>query len=58
MTTVTMQPVHIIGGGLGGCEAAWQLANRGISAVIHEMQSTRSWRLAGRYWGLKRRLKR
>ena len=30
--------VHIIGGGLAGCEAAWQLARRGVRAVIHEMK--------------------
>ena len=28
MTTLRMQPVHIIGGGLAGCEAAWQIASR------------------------------
>jgi methylenetetrahydrofolate--tRNA-(uracil-5-)-methyltransferase len=31
-------PVHIIGGGLAGCEATWQLAARGIPAVLHEMR--------------------
>ncbi|HEU4660679.1 MAG TPA: methylenetetrahydrofolate--tRNA-(uracil(54)-C(5))-methyltransferase (FADH(2)-oxidizing) TrmFO [Pseudolabrys sp.] len=31
-------PVHIIGGGLAGSEAAWQLAQRGVPAVIHEMR--------------------
>ncbi|APG62729.1 methylenetetrahydrofolate--tRNA-(uracil(54)-C(5))-methyltransferase (FADH(2)-oxidizing) TrmFO [Sphingorhabdus lutea] len=30
--------VHIIGGGLAGCEAAWQLANRGIKVKISEMR--------------------
>lgn len=30
--------IHIIGGGLAGCEAAWQIAERGIRAVIHEMK--------------------
>ena len=30
--------VHIAGGGLAGCEAAWQLAQRGVSVVIHEMR--------------------
>ena len=30
--------VAIIGGGLAGCEAAWQLANRGIKVVLHEMR--------------------
>jgi len=34
-------PVHIIGGGLAGSEAAWQLARRGIPAVLHEMRPYR-----------------
>jgi methylenetetrahydrofolate--tRNA-(uracil-5-)-methyltransferase len=33
--------VHIIGGGLAGCEAAWQLATRGIAVVLHEMRPLR-----------------
>jgi methylenetetrahydrofolate--tRNA-(uracil-5-)-methyltransferase len=36
-----MQPVHIIGGGLAGSEAAWQLASRGVPAIIHEMRPGR-----------------
>lgn len=32
------QTVHIIGAGLAGSEAAWQLAERGVKAVIHEMR--------------------
>jgi methylenetetrahydrofolate--tRNA-(uracil-5-)-methyltransferase len=31
-------PVTIIGGGLAGCEAAWQAAQRGIPVVLHEMK--------------------
>jgi methylenetetrahydrofolate--tRNA-(uracil-5-)-methyltransferase len=31
-------PVHVIGGGLSGSEAAWQLARRGVPVVIHEMR--------------------
>lgn len=30
--------VKIIGGGLAGCEAAWQLARFGIESVIYEMK--------------------
>ncbi len=30
--------VHIIGAGLAGSEAAWQLAKRGVEVVIHEMK--------------------
>lgn len=32
------EPIHIIGGGLAGCEAAWQVARRGGRAVLHEMR--------------------
>jgi methylenetetrahydrofolate--tRNA-(uracil-5-)-methyltransferase len=34
-------PVHIIGGGLAGCEAAWQIAGHGVSVVLHEMRPLR-----------------
>src|SRR6476660_10060088 len=30
--------VHIVGGGLAGSEAAWQLAERGHAVVLHEMR--------------------
>ena len=30
--------VHIIGAGLAGSEAAWQLATRGVKTIIHEMK--------------------
>src|SRR3954468_4492036 len=33
--------VHIIGGGLAGSEAAWQLAERGHEVVIREMRPVR-----------------
>src|SRR5881397_3268991 len=36
-----MPPIHIIGGGLAGSEAAWQLAERGHDVVIHEMRPVR-----------------
>lgn len=32
------QNVSVIGGGLAGCEAAWQLAEAGFSVTIHEMK--------------------
>ena len=41
MTTVRMQPIHIIGGGLAGSEAAWQIASRGVPVVLHEMRPVR-----------------
>jgi methylenetetrahydrofolate--tRNA-(uracil-5-)-methyltransferase len=34
-------PVHIVGGGLAGSEAAWQLAERGHDVVLHEMRGIR-----------------
>ncbi len=33
-----LAPLHIIGGGLAGCEAAWQAARVGIPVVLHEMR--------------------
>ena len=35
-------PIHIIGGGLAGSEAAWQLAERGHDVVLHEMRPERT----------------
>ena len=37
----TEGPVHVIGGGLAGSEAAWQLGSRGIPVVLHEMRPVR-----------------
>lgn len=34
--------VHIIGAGLAGCEAAWQLTRRGIPVTLHEMRPKKS----------------
>ncbi|HEY0920011.1 methylenetetrahydrofolate--tRNA-(uracil(54)-C(5))-methyltransferase (FADH(2)-oxidizing) TrmFO [Devosia sp.] len=34
----TYHPLHVIGGGLAGCEAAWQAAEAGASVVLHEMR--------------------
>jgi methylenetetrahydrofolate--tRNA-(uracil-5-)-methyltransferase len=34
-------PIHIIGAGLAGCEAAWQIARRGLRSVLHEMRPVR-----------------
>ena len=33
-----MEPVTVIGAGLAGCEAAWQLAKRGIPVTLREMK--------------------
>lgn len=35
---VMSNPVHIVGGGLAGSECAWQLAERGMPVVLHEMR--------------------
>ena len=35
------QPIHIIGGGLAGSEAAWQAAQAGAQVVLHEMRPVR-----------------
>src|SRR5213083_1829982 len=37
-----VRPVHVIGGGLAGSEAAWQIASRGVPVVIHEMRPART----------------
>ncbi|MGA2574979.1 MAG: methylenetetrahydrofolate--tRNA-(uracil(54)-C(5))-methyltransferase (FADH(2)-oxidizing) TrmFO [Bryobacteraceae bacterium] len=34
-------PIHIVGGGLAGSEAAWQIAEAGLTAVLHEMRPAR-----------------
>lgn len=33
--------IHIIGGGLAGSEAAWQLASRGVPVILYEMRPVR-----------------
>jgi methylenetetrahydrofolate--tRNA-(uracil-5-)-methyltransferase len=32
------RPIHVIGGGLAGSEAAWQAASQGVGVVLHEMR--------------------
>ncbi|WP_114375489.1 methylenetetrahydrofolate--tRNA-(uracil(54)-C(5))-methyltransferase (FADH(2)-oxidizing) TrmFO [Elioraea thermophila] len=34
-------PVHVIGAGLAGSEAAWQIANAGVPVIVHEMRPRR-----------------
>ncbi len=36
-----MTPIHVIGGGLAGSEAAWQIAQGGFPVVLHEMRPVR-----------------
>src|SRR3569833_3643314 len=40
-STPQTDTVHVIGGGLAGSEAAWQLANAGVRVVLHEMRPQR-----------------
>ena len=35
------KPVHVVGGGLAGSEAAWQIARAGVPVVLHEMRPVR-----------------
>src|ERR1700741_4591382 len=36
-----LTPIHIIGGGMAGSEAAWQAAQAGVPVVLHEMRPRR-----------------
>jgi methylenetetrahydrofolate--tRNA-(uracil-5-)-methyltransferase len=42
MAKMKNSPVHVIGGGLAGSEAAWQLARAGVPVVLHEMRPLRA----------------
>jgi methylenetetrahydrofolate--tRNA-(uracil-5-)-methyltransferase len=33
-----MKPIHIIGAGMAGCEAAWSIAQAGVPVILHEMR--------------------
>src|SRR5215213_10035908 len=35
------KPIHVVGGGLAGSEAAWQIAGAGVPVVLHEMRPGR-----------------
>ena len=39
--TNTIKPIHIIGGGMAGSEAAWQAAQMGVPVILHEMRPVR-----------------
>jgi len=41
MASRANQELHVVGGGLAGSEAAWQLAERGHEVVLHEMRPVR-----------------
>jgi methylenetetrahydrofolate--tRNA-(uracil-5-)-methyltransferase len=40
-TSFASEPVTVIGGGLAGCEAAWQLVQRGVPVTLIEMKPAR-----------------
>src|SRR5580765_1066609 len=40
--SIVRAEVHIVGGGLAGCEAAWQVARAGKRAVLYEMRPVRA----------------
>ena len=37
----SFDPIHVIGGGLAGSEAAWQIASNGVPVILHEMRPVR-----------------
>ncbi|MCI3179147.1 methylenetetrahydrofolate--tRNA-(uracil(54)-C(5))-methyltransferase (FADH(2)-oxidizing) TrmFO [Caulobacter sp. CCUG 60055] len=38
---MSIKPIHVVGGGLAGSEAAWQIAQAGVPVVLHEMRPVR-----------------
>ncbi|MEP4380578.1 MAG: methylenetetrahydrofolate--tRNA-(uracil(54)-C(5))-methyltransferase (FADH(2)-oxidizing) TrmFO [Alphaproteobacteria bacterium] len=42
MSNTNISPVHVVGGGLAGSEAAWQLARAQVPVILHEMRPDRS----------------
>jgi methylenetetrahydrofolate--tRNA-(uracil-5-)-methyltransferase len=41
LTSSPLDPIHVVGGGLAGSEAAWQIAQAGVPVVLHEMRPVR-----------------
>jgi methylenetetrahydrofolate--tRNA-(uracil-5-)-methyltransferase len=41
MPWVMSRTIHVVGGGLAGAEAAWQLARAGLCVILHEMRPIR-----------------
>src|ERR1700677_4537676 len=39
---MSRDPIHVVGGGLAGSEAAWQAAEAGAQVVLHEMRPRRA----------------
>jgi len=42
MLNSPLEPVHVIGAGLAGAEAAWQIASQGLPVVLHEMRPAKA----------------
>ena len=40
-TAMNTKPIHVVGGGLAGSEAAWQAAEAGVPVILHEMRPVR-----------------
>lgn len=38
---MSLKPIHVIGGGLAGSEASWQIAQAGVPVILHEMRPVR-----------------
>jgi methylenetetrahydrofolate--tRNA-(uracil-5-)-methyltransferase len=38
MPSPSPSPLHVVGGGLAGSEAAWQIAQAGVPVILHEMR--------------------
>jgi methylenetetrahydrofolate--tRNA-(uracil-5-)-methyltransferase len=41
ITQASIAPIHVVGGGLAGSEAAWQIAEAGVPVILHEMRPVR-----------------
>ncbi|MFN7011754.1 MAG: methylenetetrahydrofolate--tRNA-(uracil(54)-C(5))-methyltransferase (FADH(2)-oxidizing) TrmFO [Allorhizobium sp.] len=41
MMKTSPSPIHVVGGGLAGSEAAWQAAQAGVPVILHEMRGVR-----------------
>ncbi|RWX75669.1 methylenetetrahydrofolate--tRNA-(uracil(54)-C(5))-methyltransferase (FADH(2)-oxidizing) TrmFO [Neorhizobium lilium] len=41
MSNNSFSPIHVVGGGLAGSEAAWQIAQSGVPVILHEMRGVR-----------------
>lgn len=39
---MSLKPIHVIGGGMAGSEATWQIASAGVPVILHEMRGLRS----------------